>query len=179
MNRWKVKIGNRILRRRFRELNRKTVVQNFHTARSAVVLFDTSVPDAFEGVRSFRKTLTDMGISCEVFGIINQKEVPDSMLLRENFSFFTRKDLNWFYKPKGEVAGKYYKMEPDILFDLTMNHSLPVKFLTFLLNAKFKTGCYTEEANDYDLMINEGKQCEIKYLTEQILHYINILQPSS
>jgi len=179
MNGIRAKIGKNILRRKARELKRHTIVQNFQTAKHAAIVFNTSVPNAFPEVKVFRKKLAEIGISCEVFGYVNQKEVPDDMLLWEKFSYITRKDLNWYYKPSGEVADRYFSLRPDILFDLTFDQSLPIRFLVYLSNAKFKVGCFTEDENDYDLMINQGKKCEIRYLIEQFQHYINILQPSS
>lgn len=172
-------IGKRILRKKSKDLNRKTVVQNFQTARSAVIIFDTAIPGSLQEVKSFRKKLAEGGISCDVFGYVNQKEVPSEMLYWDNFAYITRKDLNWYYKPTGEVAGKFYSLRPDILFDLTFDHSLPLSFLIYLSPAKFKVGCFTEEENDYDLMINQGKQCQMSYLIEQIQHYIHIIHPST
>jgi len=179
MNSLRYKIGKRILRRKAKDLNRKTVVKNFDTAKSAVILFNAEVPYAFKEVNEFRKILNERGLSCELFGFVNQKETPSDLLLRNNFSFITKKDLNWFYMPTGEVAERFYLLKPDMLFDLTFDNTLSVQFMIYLSQAKFKIGCFTEEENDFDLMINQGSRCQISYLIEQVQHYINIIQPST
>jgi len=38
-----------------------------------------------------------------------------------------------------------------------------------------KVGIYTENKNDYDLMINTGNNSSVDYLIEQIKHYVTLL----
>ena len=45
--------------------------------------------------------------------------------------------------------------------------------------ARFKIGTYTEEKNDYDLMIQLGEKEDMAYLSEQIRHYVSMLNPAN
>jgi hypothetical protein len=171
-------IGRRILKRKKKEVQRVVQVHNFDTARSAVILFPADDPDDFPAIKEFRKFLEASGINCRAFGYVPEKEVPQEMLFWKSYSFITRNDLNWYYKPTGEAVDAFYAQDPDILFDLTRDVPLELQYLVHLSTARFKIGIYTEEENDYDLMINLKDKTDMAYLTEQIKHYVSILNHS-
>jgi hypothetical protein len=172
-------IGRRVLNRKKKDFLREVKVHNFQTAKSAVVLFGTDDPESFPAIKEFRKFIEAKEISCKAYGYVHQKEIPQEMLFWDSYSFITRNDLNWYYKPSGEVVESFYAQDPDILFDLTNHAPLELQFLVQLSTARFKIGLFTEEENDYDLMINLTKRTDVGYLTEQIEHYVSMLnQPN-
>jgi len=172
-------IGKTKLKRRQKKLSRDKSVQNFETASSAVILFDTSLPECFPPIKKFRKFLVQHDIQTSVFGYVGQKEIPQEMLLWKGFEFITRKDISWYGSPKGEISEKYFALDPDILFVFNFGYNLTFEFLTRLSTAKFKVGCYTDDDNDLDFMINPaGKSCEVGYFIEQVEHYLHLLNPS-
>lgn len=168
-----------VLKKKKKNFSREKCVHNFETAKSAVILFDTSVPNSFSAIKDFRKFMEDQGIQCAAFGYVRQKEIPEEMLFWKNYSFITRSDLSWYLKPRGEVVDTFYANDPDILVDFTLEAPLELQYLVQLSTADFKIGCFTEQENDYDLMINLSENKEIPYLAEQIKHYVSILIPSN
>jgi len=175
----KENIGKRVLKKKKKGIQRDVRVHNFKTAQSAVILFDTSEPDSFPVIKEFRKFMQDNGIKCAAFGYVQQKEIPQEMLFWKNYSFITRSDLTWYMKPKGEASEKFYSLDPDILVDFTKDVPIELQYLVQLSTARFKIGCFTDKENDYDLMINLSDQSNIGYLSEQIKHYVSILNPSN
>ena len=171
-------IGSMLLKRKRKQIERKTEVQNFKIAKSAYIIFDTSMAESFSIIKDFNKYLNSENINCKAIGIVSQKEIPSEMLFWDTYEYITKKELTWFKKPKGEVADAFLAAKPDILFDFTFNAPLEVQYLVQLSLSKFKIGCYTEEANDYDLMINAGNTCELGFFVDQIKHYVNMLNPS-
>jgi len=172
-------IGKRVLKNRKKGLNRLVKVHNFNTARSAVLLFDTGNRESFQVIKEFRNFLEEKDIKCSAYGYVAEKEIPQEMLFWKNYSFITRKNLNWYLKPSGETVEAFYGDDPDILFDLTLNQSLELQFLVQLSGARFKVGCFTEQENDYDLMINLTQQCNVEMLAEQFKRYIKMLDPAN
>jgi hypothetical protein len=170
-------IGNRVLKNKLKSFQRETRVHNFKTAKSAVILFDAAKKDAFKIIWEFRGFLMDKGISCIVYGYINQKEVPPDMLFWKDLHMINKGNLNWFLQPKGESVELYKQEDPDLLIDFNTDHRLELQFLVQLSPARFKIGCFTEKKNDYDLMIKLSDQDEMSYLSEQIKHYVAILNP--
>lgn len=177
MSGFREQIGRRVLRNKFRNLKRETHVFNFETARSAVIVFDAETSNAIDIIKEFQGFLKEKGIRCTVFGYANQKEIPQDMLFWKDIHVITRRDLNWYMKPVGETVELYNNEQPDILIDFSTTNLLEMQFLVQLSPARFKVGCYTEEKNDYDLMINLSEQNDIAYLSEQIRHYVSILNP--
>ncbi len=172
-------IGKNILKRKLKDFHRKIHVHNFDTASSAVILFDADEPDCFPVIKEFRKFIEAKGIECAVFGYVQQKEIPQEMLFWKNYSFITKKDVNWYFKPSGEAVESFYAQDPDILVDFTRESPLELQFLVKLSKAQFKISSFTELENDYDLMINLTKQHDIGYLADQIKHYVSILNSST
>ena len=170
-------IGNRVLKNKLKSFQRETRVHNFKTAKSAVILFDAQKKDAFKIIWEFRGFLKNKGISCTVYGYVNQKEVPPDMLFWKDLYMINKSNLNWFLQPKGDSVELYKQEDPDILIDFNTNHRLELQFLVQLSPARFKIGCFTEEKNDYDLMIKLSEQETMSYLSEQIKHYVSILNP--
>jgi hypothetical protein len=179
MSQFSQNFGKRILRKRLKNAVRNKNAQNFKSASSATILFDALIPNSFSVVKDFSKYLKENEIKTKVIGYVAQKEVPQEMLLWANYEFITKKEINWFGKPTGPVAESYFASEPDILFVFSFTQNLSVDFLSQLSLAQFKVGCFTEDSNDYDLMINPpGGKCDLDFLTEQVKLYINMLNPS-
>jgi hypothetical protein len=175
----KENIGRRVLKKKLKGFERFRHVHNFETAKSAVILFDTTDQDSFSAIKEFRKFLESKGLQYDIFGYVEQKETPQELLFLKNYSFITKRDLNWYQKPSGEVVDLFFSLNPDILFDFTKEVALELQFLVQLSKAQFKICCYTEEENDYDLMINLTNQDDAGYLSEQFKHYVSMLNPSN
>lgn len=179
MARLKESIGKRVLKKKLKDFKRQVHVHNFDTAQSAVILFDANDAASFPLIKDFRKYLESKGIQCKSYGYVQQNEVPQEMLFQKSFSFITKNDLNWYLKPTGEVVDDFYSRNPDILFDLSMKVILELQYLVNLSKAQFKISAYTDEENDYDLMIKLTDQDDVGYLCEQVKHYVSMLNPSN
>lgn len=173
----KERLSKEILRRKKRGISRDIRVHNFSTAKTAVILFDTSDTQSFKAIKDFKKFLESEQIEVNTFGYVHQKEVPQELLFLKNYAFITSKDLNWYLKPSGEATEAFYAADPDLLIDFTPGVSLEVQFLVQLSTARFKAGRFTEEQNDYDLMISLNENTEIGFLAEQFKRYIAMLNP--
>lgn len=171
------RLGKEILKRKKRGVPREICVHNFKTAKTAIILFDTGDKLSFKAIKEFKKFLESEQIEVSTFGYVDQKEIPQELLFLKNYAFITRKDLNWYKKPSGEAVNAFYAAAPDLLFDFTPDLSLELQYLVQLSTAHFKVGCFTEEQNDYDLMISLKDNLEVSFLAEQFKRYIAMLNP--
>jgi hypothetical protein len=179
MNKLSENIGYRILNKRFKKLSRDKSVQDFESASYAIIIFDTLLPDSLNPIKEFTSFLHQFEIRTTILGLVAQKETPQEMLLWSNVEFINQKDTNWHGGPKGAIANSFFSKEPDLLFVINFKENLTIEYLTQLSRAKFKVGCYTENQNDLDFMINPAKsQCDVNYFIEQVKHYIELLNPS-
>lgn len=172
-------IGRKILRKRFNKINREKSTQNFEIAKTSAILFDLNMSDSFNVIKEFARFLESKKIKTTVIGYSSEKEPPENILLWPNFNIITKRNMNWFGKPKGEIAESFFQEQYDLLFILSKEIQLPGLFLQMLSLAKFKVGYYTEDENDLDLMISPVKNPDDKsYFIEQVKTYINMLNPS-
>ncbi len=155
------------------------MVHNFDTARKACLLFDASRSDEFRHIREFAGFLSSKGITPYMFGYTPEKEIPDEVAIRDKCDVISVRDLDWLFRPGGESTLKVLEQDFDILFDLSLSPNFPLSWLSELSTASFKVGRYTEEANDYDLMININSNPDIKFFIEQIKNYVSILNKPS
>ena len=172
-------IGKRVLKNRMKGHKRETRVYNFETASSAVILFDAQIKNGFHIVKEFRAFLKEKGINCSVYAFMNQKEIPKDMVFWKGYYIITRRNLNWYMKPVGDDMEQFKREDPDILVDFSLEPIIALQFLVQLSSARFKIGSFTEEKNDYDLMINLAEKNDMAFLSDQIVHYVSMLNPSN
>jgi len=170
-------IGRRKVRKILKTFARERYAHNFDTAGFIAVLFDAGIEDSFNEIKNFRKYLKDLNIKTEFIGYIDQDEVHPDMILLDKVKIITRKDLDFFQRPKDPDIVKFLEKEPDILIDLCLHRYFPVDYILSLSKAHFKVGCY-EENSKYDMMIHVEKDPKVAYLIEQVKNYVSIINSS-
>jgi hypothetical protein len=166
----KKNVGEFFLRKKTKNLKRKTVSCNLHEAKNIGVLFNATHLVSFEIVKEFVKQLSTPSNNVSVLGYVDSKQMIDHYLYRKGFEFFTRNDLNWFQKPENEGVTTFIEQKFDLLVDLNLEESFPMKYILSLSNATFKTGKYTANHNLLDFMINiESEKKVIKDLQTEIV----------
>ena len=171
----RLRLGERALRKRAVLVKRNRKVHNFTTAGSAGIIFDATVTRSFPLVKSFGKFLNSMNISTLIIGYVNSDEIPGELILWDKCEFFKNKDIDILYRPRKEQVLSFIDTPFDILFDLSLNSHFPIRYIVSLSSASFKVGNFSEQPNDYDLMISMGEKKSLEYLIEQITHYVGLL----
>ena len=83
----------------------------------------------------------------------DEKDTPRWLVKRLSSGYFCKSDLNWFSKPTNEVSN-FTEIEFDILIDLEVNPTMPLKFVLKSSKAKMKVGPEQYDyPNDYDITI--------------------------
>ena len=170
----KLKIGLSQLQKRLKTFQRKKMVYNFESARKVGILIASSA-DAFDHAMQLQSFLTAKRIESTTLIFCTEKEIPQKYFLRKGVSVFSKKELNWYGKPISSVAEEFINTNYDILIDLSMTESFPLRWISSLSKAKFKVGTLQYYGNPNDLVISISKEKGIDYLIEQIIHYLSIL----
>jgi hypothetical protein len=168
-------LGNYILRKKIKSSSRKKQLHNFETAKTAGILFDAGDTESFKYIKDFSKFLKSENIKPQLLGYIESKEVPDEMVLWDDCDIVSINEIDWLLKPSSPEALRFINTEYNILFDLSLTHYFTMCYISKLSSAIFKVGRYTEEDNDFDLMIDVRKNPQVDYLIEQIKNYLSIL----
>lgn len=82
------------------------------------------------------------------------------------------KDISCLGVPKQYVIDELRQQHFDLLIDLTLQSSLPLRYMALYANADFKSGCRLYEGV-HDLLIEAPSISSPAFLYEQIIHYLS------
>jgi hypothetical protein len=167
--------GLKALSKSLRTLQRNKFVHNLVTARKIAIVGLVNTNKDFDEINSLQKFLTEKNMQVEILLYYPGKETPQQLLLRKGINIFNRNEVNWYGKPLTSFVEQFCKLEFDILIDLSLVEQFPIRWISSLSRSKFKVGSHSYVGNPYDLIINVDNKKEIPYLSEQIIHYLNVL----
>lgn len=152
------KVGDYVLQKNTRSRKRKVQSCNLQQAKSIGVLYNATEVFSFEIVKDLVKQLSETAKEVMVLGYVDSKQMIDHYLYRKGFEFFTRTHLNWYYRPVSDSIDPFINKEFDILLNLNLDETYPVKYILAMSKAKFKAGVYSEGQELLDLMIDIQKE---------------------
>jgi len=162
-------IGNRILGKKLRNQKRSVMVCNLKNAQNIGILYNATEYVSFEIIKEFTKQLSQNISNVSILGYVDSKKLIDHYLYRKGFDFFSRNDLNWYYKPISAVAEAFIKKPFDLLIDLSLEPCYPIQYIVALSPATFKVGKFSPDEKYLDLMIDTEKEDEqMKRVHEEI-----------
>ena len=174
----KSKIANFIFYREFASHQRQQTMVSFAEARTIGILYDSTVEKNFEIIRRYVKELRDSyKKDVLALGYYDKKELPPTRLAKLGLDFFTRKSLNWHYKPTSAVVKNFMERDFDILIDLHTTGSIVFRYMAASTKAKFKIGRYDKiSSRFYDFMISVDETISLAGFIDQVNHYLNLLK---
>ncbi len=169
------KIGGFILGRKFRGLSRNRQFINLADISLVGVIFQPTRKQDFESVNEFIKELKAEGKQIFAIGYLESEEIPDSYLLRKGYHFFCTKELNWYFRPESPFIDDFLEREFDLVINLSLETLFPVDYIFALSKARLKAGKYFDNSEYSDISIDIKNSCDVRYLAEQITHYLKII----
>lgn len=176
----KTKIGYFILCQKLKNKVRGTVFNNFDSAKTAGIVF--SAVDNFQQNEAFKfiNLLRNKKIEVKGLGFVPDKTALEETKTSEIVSYFAISDNNWYEKPKALEVKEFSEMDFDVLIDLSLEDTMPLKYIIGMSNAKLKLGQGSQNGLPlYDVTIDVGQEKSISYFIEQILHYMSVMQATS
>jgi hypothetical protein len=162
-----------------RSLKRTKIVHNLASAHKIGIVGVVNNSKDFEDITNLQKMLINKNMQVEMLVYFPGKEIPQQFLIRKGINIFNRKEVNWYGKPVMPYAEQFCKIEHDILIDLSLAEVFPIRWLSTLSRANFKVGSLIYDGNPFELIIDVDSRREIPYLSEQIIHYLNLLNNRS
>ncbi len=149
---------------------------NLQDARHIGIIYALNdVPD-YDRVSEFVSQLQREHKEVKALGFVRNKNLVSRFLPKLSYDFFSKKDVNWFYKPIHKQVKDFIEKEFDILIDLSMSDNFPLKYIAGLSNAFCRVGRFSENNTDYyDLMIDVSPAMTIDDFLGQVRHYLTII----
>ena len=117
---------------------------------------------------------------------LSQKNKEVSILSFQNNSekensdprFFNQLNVNWFNIPSHEKIDNFHRKNLDILIGAFVNECLPLEYVAATSNARCRVGAFNDSKSNYfELMINTKKDDSLRYLLQQIDHFLHAINP--
>jgi hypothetical protein len=172
------KIKNRLakyfLKRYSHSRKRQSSFFNFNDAKTFGILMEAKTIEDVELMKKYVAYLRDMRKKVKVLGFFSVKDTPQITYSRLEFEFFGIKDINWFKKPRPSCYAGFANQEFDILIDLNVNETIPLKYVSSASKARCKIGRY-DAADDkaYDLMIALDPPASVKNFLKEVDSYLS------
>lgn len=171
----KEKIGRSILNSKLKKTHRKRAVFNFDTASTVGIIFNATSEESYTITKEFVKFLESKKLKVERLGFVDNKELRDFYKQTPTAKYFSKKNINWYGKPKSPDVDEFINKEFDILIDLSLIDEYPIIYISSLSKAKFKVGRFSGKAEFLDFMIDISENPTHKFLIEQIKRYLSQL----
>ena len=160
----KTKYANAILNKKFGKLKRNISVFSFEKAKNIGIVWHT---DDLEALNYLLSNLGHGNVSSLCFTEKKDGELSGS---------FNMKDTNWLGFPQSGHVKQFTHTAFDLLINVSLNESFPLKAIVALSKAQFKIGAAGNETNYYDLSIDVSKNPNSLFLAQQQLHYLKELK---
>ncbi len=171
------KISDYLLQKEIKRSNRKTTVIPFSQAKSIGILYDATVDKDYETIKNYVKDLRAASKDVLALGFFNQKELPGTRFMKLGLDFFTRKSLNWKLKPNHPIVNNFMNREFDILICLSLDKSIPLRYVSSMTKAGFKIGKYDQQDTGIlDFMIKVEERPTLRQVIDQVNHYLNLIR---
>ena len=181
----KQQLRQKIARFKFRrEFSRQEPMRRsipFDRAKTIGILYDSTDEKNFDIVKKYVKEMREnYQKDVLALGYYDNIELPPMRFSKLGLDFFTRKDLNYFFKPVTSIVRNFIEREFDILIDLHTANSIPFRYVTALSRAKFKIGKYEKSAiRFYDMMISTTDNIQLPQFIQQVDTYLHQLKNES
>ena len=163
------------LHKKYHNHGRNVLVHTFSTAKTAVILWYPEDDGAMESYEHMRKVLSEHGISTRGLALVNSSEEKETFSKASHSRFFTGKEIDWKGNPKSEDLKSFVNSVYDLLLDLSVTELIPLQSVLVSSAASFKVGWKEPENNFYDLTVEISGKKNCRYLTEQIIHYLEYI----
>jgi hypothetical protein len=170
------KIGLYYFRRELAKLDFSRRMVNLRGAKRIGILYTLDeVPD-YDKVSRFVKELQMEHKEVRALGFVKSRALTARFLPKLSYDFFSKKDITWFYKPIHQKVRDFIAGDFDLLIDLSLADSFPLKYISGLSHALCRVGRFSAENTPfYDFMIDLKPAMTADDFLGQIRHYLTII----
>ncbi len=168
--------GNYSLNQEIKSVRRNKMFLNLEEAKTIGIVFDATENDNFELVKKYIIYLKELKKRVKAIGYFNMKDTPPMAYSKLEYDFFSLKDLGWNNVPKNIYVKNFIDDQFDILLDLNMQDSFPLRYISSLSRAKFKVGKSSKwNSSIFDLMLDIESGKNLKYFLKNLDTYLFII----
>lgn len=150
---------------------------NLPEARKVGILYTLDEAPDYDKISEFVTQLQLEHKEVKALGFVKTKGLIHRFLPKLSYDFFSKKDITWFYRPIHDTVRNFMDKEFDLLIDLNLSDSFPLKYIAGLSRAICRVGRFSEDNTSYyDLMIDVKPAMTFDEYLFQIKHYLTIIK---
>jgi len=168
--------GNYFFKNDIAKVRRNRSIQSLKDSKTIGIIYDATDEKNHDIVCDFVKYFQENMKIVKAIGYLNFPRLPHYCFPKLSFDYFTRKDLNWYFKPGTQRVQDFINEEYDIVIDLSMKDCFPLQYIAGLSHAKFKVGRYDDKnAGIYDFMLDVNANIKLEDFIKECKHYLSII----
>jgi hypothetical protein len=149
---------------------------NLEKAKCVGILYTLDDIPVYDTVSEFVTQLQRQHIEVKALGFVKDKNLISRFLPKLSYDFFSRKDINWFYRPIHAKVRDFINKEFDILIDLSLQDSFTLQYISGLSRSFCRVGKFSDEnTHYYDLLFDIDQTVTLPVYIQQITHYLTII----
>jgi hypothetical protein len=154
---------------------RKTV--SFVDAKKIGIIYSANKGEDLHLINEFMLKIKAQGKKIFILAYKENAKKEEFANKRAHETFLVRKNLSFWFEPRGKEFKEFKNQSFDILINLDLKEYICLGYLTGQSNAKFRIGKYSEKLADcHDFMINFDKEKGLRFFIEQVTHYLYIIK---
>lgn len=136
-------------------------------AQTIALLFDATRPDSRRMVEDFAQMLRVRGKKVTLFAFYDSPQLAGFP-----FKTFKPQEVNWFGRPKSKQVEHFLNEPFDVLIGCWLGEYLALEWVASLSKARFKVMPFSEDLNDFDLII-DTKNKDLQQYISQVNYFIH------
>ena len=141
---------------------------DFDKSKSIGVLFDATTLESRDTVKKYVDLLKRSGKTVKTLGFLNEREREPNF----GFKHFSRKEIDFFYRPKSDEVKSFMDKPFDILLNLYTQSNLSLEYISALSKATFRVGPISENTDCYDLMVQTNPKKDLRHFIQQVEFFL-------
>jgi len=102
-------VGEKILTNYQRNQSRVPFIYTLNEAKHIGIIYNATEYVSFEIIKNLVKDLSHDSKKISVLGYVDSKNLIDNYLYRKGFDFFSRNELNWYFRPVSQVVNQFIR----------------------------------------------------------------------
>ncbi|MDR1679007.1 MAG: hypothetical protein LBR81_04440 [Prevotellaceae bacterium] len=153
------------------------VYPDFDKVKTILILFKSDLNEKNLFVRTIMEDLKKHGKKVSAWGLIDKKDTELPVFI--DYRLITSKELSFNGLPNDSIAGELAHTEYDMVIQLCCDDLLALDYLLAVARSPFKISKLKPYKGISDFMLEINEKADEKYMLEQILFYLNSIQPKA
>ena len=170
-------IGRWYLEREIQQRQKKRALISFNQMNHIGIVYNAETKENEQLVAQYASDLKAEGKKVFMLGYVDQKQLPHTKKFLLNSEFFWKEKLSPVNLPVKGKIGQFLQLDFDLLLNLYNEPLLPLQAISAYSNARYRVGAFIPAGLNYnDALIDTGNRKELKFLIEQIDHYLRTIK---